>query len=118
MPSATLTRLMARRVTTVSLWRSPATSGGKVGAMTQQTTGIALKLWPAAATTAAPQILVSVPANTRIDFYGFVLPSVDVRRGDELRDASSRRYKVEGVGVWSAVQALALSLVAPAAAGV
>jgi hypothetical protein len=96
----------------LDLYRPPAVSGQKRGALVLTTQGLRCRRWPA---TKAPQILAKIPdiGGARVDELIFFPDSVDVRRGDELRDVTGAKLKVEGQGTWTTAVAVAASLVQP-----
>jgi hypothetical protein len=96
---------------TCDLYRSPAASGGKVGAPVLEDSAIACEIIPAAR---AERLGIAVPglAGGRAALVGLLPHGTDVREGDELR-ASGVTYMVEGVGYHLTVVATALSEVRP-----
>lgn len=96
---------------TLDLYRAPAVSGSKRGAVALVTSGVLCRRWPA---SKAPKIVALIDVGgARVDELIFFPDSVDVRRGDELRSASGEKLKVEGVGRWQTSRAVAASLVLP-----
>ncbi len=96
----------------LNIYRPPAVSGNKRGDVALQTQGAPCRRWPA---SKAPQIVAKIPeiAGARVDELIFFPDSVDVLRGDELRDVDGNKLKVEGVGRWQTSVAVAASLVTP-----
>lgn len=96
---------------TLDVYRSPTASGGKVGALALVTAAVACRVWEAAN---APRLIKALPeiAAARAEKIAFFPDSVDVRRGDELRDGTTR-YKVTGLGTWQTTKAAALEKVDP-----
>jgi hypothetical protein len=97
---------------TLDIYRAPAVVNSKRGSATLLTNGVLCRRWPA---TKAPQVVARIPdiAGARVDELIFFPDSVDVRRGDELRNADGQQLKVEGVGAWQTSIAVAASLVQP-----
>lgn len=95
----------------LDLYRSPAASSNKVGALALVSSGVSCRIWEA---TKAPKILATIPdiAGARVEKIAFFPDSVDVRRGDELRSGTIR-YKVAGLGTWTTSKAAALEKVDP-----
>lgn len=91
----------------VDLYRSPAAVGGKTGAPVLHTAGIPIRIRPAGDN---PKLIARTqPVNAAtVSHVGKVASGTDVRYGDELRDGT-KRYKVEGVGVWTNATLIALS---------
>jgi hypothetical protein len=96
----------------LNVWRAPAVSASKRGAVALLYTDVFCRRWPAAK---APKILAVIPdiAGARVDELIFFPGTADVRRGDELRSAAGQKLKVEGAGVWQTSLAVAASLVQP-----
>ncbi len=96
----------------LDIYRAPAVSASKRGAVVLLTSGVLCRRWPA---IRAPKVLAVIPdiAGARVDELIFFPDSADVRRGDELRSASGEKLKVEGVGRWQTSRAVAASLVQP-----
>lgn len=88
----------------------PPTAARKRGDVVLVSQGQPCRRWPA---SKAPHIVAKIPdvGGARVDELIFFPDSVDVRRGDELRDVSGQRLKVEGAGVWQTARAVAASLV-------
>lgn len=100
---------------TVSVWRSPAVSGGKIGSLTQVTASQACRLWPDATSTLQGRRLVAALGDLhggRIDLVAAFPDTADIREGDELR-VGTTKYKVERAAVWQTTLAAALSKVHP-----
>lgn len=100
-------------IDTLDLYRAPAVSASKRGAVTLVQAGVICRRWPA---SRAPQIVARIPdvAGARVDELIFFPDSGPaVRRGDELRDSTGKRLKVEGAGRWQTTYAVAASLVQP-----
>ncbi len=91
----------------VDLYRSPASVNGKTGAPVLHTAGIPMRIRPAGDN---PKLIARAqPVNAvTVSHLGKAAVDTDLRYGDELRDGS-RRYKVEGVGVWTNAVLVALS---------
>ena len=91
----------------VDLYRSPASVNGKTGAPVLHTAGIPMRIRPAGDN---PKLIARAqPVNAAtVSHLGKAAVDTDLRYGDELRDGS-RRYKVEGVGVWTNAVLVALS---------
>ena len=96
----------------VDIYRPPAMASGKRGEVVLDTEGAQCRRWPA---SKAPQIVAKIPdiGGARVDELIFFPDSVDVRRGDELRDSTGSKLKVEGVGNWQTSTAVAASVVTP-----
>lgn len=93
----------------IAIWRSPTSSGGKVGAMAQVATALG-RLWPKTdARGLAPHLVIAVPeiAAARVDAFVTFPNTVDVRIGDELRIGGAR-YKVDGSGLWTTTRVCTL----------
>ena len=91
----------------VDVYRSPAASGGTVGALAQVGTALACIIVPAT----AAQRLGPPPdtlAGARADWYGIAAAASDMQLGDELRQGTVR-YKVIGAAPWVLGKVLALS---------
>ena len=91
----------------VDLYRSPAAVNGKTGAPVLHTAAIPMRIRPAGDN---PKLIARAqPVNAAtVSHLGKAAKGADLRYGDELRDGS-RRYKVEGVGVWTNAVLVALS---------
>lgn len=96
----------------LDIYRAPAVVATKRGAVALLSSSMRCRRWPG---SKAPKIVASIPdiAGARVDELIFFPDSIDVRRGDELRDAAGGRLKVEGVGNWQTSFAIAASLVQP-----
>jgi len=96
----------------LDLYRSPAASSSKIGAVALVTASVPCRVWEA---TQAPKLVQALPeiAAARAEKIAFFLDTIDVRRGDELRDAAGTKYKVDGLGVWQTVKVAALAAVKP-----
>ena len=93
------------------LWRSPAASGGKIGARSDTGTNVWVRIRPGGEDDSNFKLIpLAQPLNsTRQYFVGKVALSADVRAGtDELR-VGTTRYQVEGVGAFTNAKLLALS---------
>lgn len=91
----------------VDLWRSPAAVNGKTGAPVLHTAGILMRIRPAGDNP--KQIARAQPVNAAtVSHLGKAAKGADLRYGDELRDGT-KRYKVEGVGVWTNAVLVSLS---------
>lgn len=96
---------------TIDIYRAPAVSSSKRGAAALLTSGVLCRRWPG---SRAPKIVALIDVGgARVDELIFFPDSVDVQRGDELRDAAGTRLKVEGCGVWQTSIAVAASRVLP-----
>ena len=91
----------------VDLWRSPAAVGNKTGAPVLHTAAIPMRIRPAGDN---PKLIVRAqPVNAvTVSHLGKAAVDTDLRYGDELRDGT-KRYKVEGVGVWTNAVLVSLS---------
>lgn len=91
----------------VDLWRSPAAVNGKTGAPVLHTAAIPMRIRPAGDN---PRLIARAqPVNAAtVSHLGKAAKGADLRYGDELRDGT-KRYKVEGVGVWTNAVLVALS---------
>ncbi len=91
----------------VDLWRSPAAVGNKTGAPVLHTAAIPMRIRPAGDN---PKLIARAqPVNAAtVSHLGKAAKGADLRYGDELRDGT-KRYKVEGVGVWTNAVLVALS---------
>lgn len=91
----------------VDLWRSPAAVGNKTGAPVLHTAAIPMRIRPAGDN---PKLIARTqPLNAAtVSHVGKAATGTDLRYGDELRDGS-KRYKIEGVGVWTNAVLVALS---------
>jgi len=91
----------------VDLWRSPAAVNGKTGAPVLHTAAIPMRIRPAGDN---PKLIARAqPVNAAtVSHLGKAAKGADLRYGDELRDGT-KRYKVEGVGVWTNAVLVALS---------
>ena len=119
MPHLTAEQLIAMRAIKddnysdrLDIYRPPQVAAGKRGDVARVAQGAPCRRWPA---TKAPQIVAKIPdvAGARVDELIFFPDSVDVRRGDELRDVDGAKLKVEGQGTWQTAKAVAASLVQP-----
>lgn len=91
----------------MDLYRSPAASGGKIGAAQLQTEEIPIRLRPAG--DAPKLVALAMPVNAaRVEYVGKVAAGTDVQLGDEAR-IDGQRYKIEGVGAWSNATLIALT---------
>jgi hypothetical protein len=98
---------------TADLWRSPAASGGKVGARVDTGTDIPIRIRPGGEDDSNFKLIpLAQPLNSaRQYFVGKVAVDADVRAGtDELR-VGTTRYLVEGVGTFTNARLVALSIV-------
>jgi len=91
----------------VDLYRSPASVNGKTGAPVLHTAGIPMRIRPAGDN---PKLIARAqPVNAvTVSHLGKAAVDTDLRYGDELRDGT-KRYKVEGVGVWTNAVLVSLS---------
>ena len=91
----------------VDLYRSPAAVNGKTGAPVLHTAAIPMRIRPAGDN---PRLIARAqPVNAAtVSHLGKAAKGADLRYGDELRDGT-KRYKVEGVGVWTNAVLVALS---------
>ena len=91
----------------VDLYRSPAAVNGKTGAPVLHTAAIPMRIRPAGDN---PKLIARAqPVNAAtVSHLGKAAKGADLRYGDELRDGT-KRYKVEGVGVWTNAVLVALS---------
>ena len=91
----------------VDLYRSPAAVGNKTGAPVLHTAAIPMRIRPAGDN---PKLIARAqPVNAAtVSHLGKAAKGADLRYGDELRDGT-KRYKVEGVGVWTNAVLVALS---------
>lgn len=91
----------------VDLWRSPAAVNGKTGAPVLHTAAIPMRIRPAGDN---PKLIARAqPVNAAtVSHLGKAAKGADLRYGDELRDGT-KRYKVEGVGVWTNAVLVSLS---------
>ena len=91
----------------VDLYRSPAAVNGKTGAPVLHTAAIPMRIRPAGDN---PKLITRAqPVNAAtVSHLGKAAVDTDLRYGDELRDGT-KRYKVEGVGVWTNAVLVALS---------
>lgn len=96
--------------TTADLYRSPAVSGGKIGAKVLTASGIPIRLRPASQDPRGQRLvaLANPVSGARVSHTGKVAAGTDVRYGDELR-ISGTRYTVEGVGAWEGATLVAMS---------
>jgi hypothetical protein len=93
----------------VDLWRSPAAVGNKTGAPVLHTAAIPMRIRPAGDNDNPKLIARAQPVNAAtVSHLGKAAKGADLRYGDELRDGT-KRYKVEGVGVWTNAVLVALS---------
>lgn len=93
------------------LWRSPAASGGKIGARVDTGTNVWVRIRPGGEDDSNFKLIpLAQPLNSaRQYFVGKVALDADVRPGtDELR-VGSTRYQVEGVGTFTNAKLIALS---------
>ena len=81
--------------TTIDVWRSPAPVNNKVGPMTEVLSDVPAQLREASAEEVAELAPVGL-SGTRVEWLCRVRAEVAIRIGDELRDGSGGRYKVEG----------------------
>jgi hypothetical protein len=95
----------------LDIYRPPAVASKKRGDVVLDVAGAPCRRWPA---SKAPQIVAKIPdvGGARVDELIFFPDSVDVVRGDELRDVSGAKLKIDGVGRWQTSVAVAASLVA------
>lgn len=91
----------------VDLWRSPAAVGNKTGAPVLHTAAIPMRIRPAGDNPKLIARAQPVSAVT-VSHLGKAAVDTDLRYGDELRDGT-KRYKVEGVGVWTNAVLVSLS---------
>ncbi len=91
----------------VDLYRSPAAVNGKTGAPVLHTAAIPMRIRPAGDN---PRLITRAqPVNAAtVSHLGKAAVDTDLRYGDELRDGT-KRYKVEGVGVWTNAVLVSLS---------
>ena len=91
----------------VDLWRSPAAVGNKTGAPVLHTAAIPMRIRPAGDN---PRLITRAqPVNAAtVSHLGKAAKGADLRYGDELREGA-KRYKVEGVGVWTNAVLVSLS---------
>ena len=93
----------------VDLYRSPAAVGNKTGAPVLHTAAIPMRIRPAGDQLRVKLIARAQPVNAAtVSHLGKAAKGADLRYGDELRDGT-KRYKVEGVGVWTNAVLVALS---------
>jgi hypothetical protein len=94
----------------LDIYRPPAMVNKQRGNAVLQTQGQPCRRWPG---SKAPQIVAKIPdvGAARVDELIFFPDSVDVVRGDELRDVDGAKLKIEGVGRWQTAIAVAASLV-------
>ena len=94
----------------VDLWRSPAAVGNKTGAPVLHTAAIPMRIRPAGDQLRVVKLIARAqPVNAAtVSHLGKAAKGADLRYGDELRDGT-KRYKVEGVGVWTNAVLVALS---------
>lgn len=94
----------------VDLYRSPAAVGNKTGAPVLHTAAIPMRIRPAGDNRDNPKLIARAqPVNAAtVSHLGKAAKGADLRYGDELRDGT-KRYKVEGVGVWTNAVLVALS---------
>lgn len=95
---------------TADLYRSPALSGGKIGAKALTTGAIPIRVRPASQDPRQQRLitLANPTSSARVSHIGKVATGTDVRYGDELR-ISGARYTVEGVGAWEGATLVAMS---------
>mgnify|MGYP001355364690 FL=1 len=91
----------------VDLYCSPAAVNGKTGGPVLHTAAIPMRIRPAGDN---PKLITRAqPVNAAtVSHLGKAAVDTDLRYGDELRDGT-KRYKVEGVGVWTNAVLVALS---------
>jgi len=96
--------------TLADVYRSPAASGGKVGARTLVASDVPCRLRPGGQDDSNYKpVTIANPVNAaRVSQMGKFAVTADVRTGDELR-VDGARYLVEGVGLWTNALMVALS---------